>query len=178
MIQKHFDELRDRRVTSRKGIVVGKLYAVCHCPLDNPYTAGVAPFASIKKVVDVQFLSHNDIYNIPNRERLHQKNPEALARLFADDVLNEKVWMFRTEELPFPDGRTYVNWNHVSTYAQPQGAPFNYLLDVSALEAEGIEILLTTSVKYVESDELREEREWERKLEREWEDAWIPEELA
>lgn len=154
-----YNDLRDRRIKNREEIVLGRAYLICHVPMDNPFTHGCFPSCSEKKIVDVQFLSHNDIHTNGKRHLFRDK--EAFARLLASDILNEKAWLFRTEE-PGRTGGEYISWSHFSDHGVGPDAhsPVNFILDLEKLSAEGITVLRTTSQTYVMSDSLKLEREY------------------
>lgn len=120
-----------------------------------------------RKIVEVRQISHNEIH-LKGREAFY-KDPETVARLWASDLLNRQDWMFRTEEEPFRDGSEYINWHHCSTYVSEDAGPtINYVLDLEALATEGIDVLRSTSVHYIISEELRHDRDME--------DEWFNEE--
>lgn len=166
-----YDQLRDRRVRGHEKLVVGRSYLLCHVPLDNPYTAGVDPSCTERKIVEVRQISHNEIH-LKGREALY-KNPEGVARMWDSELLNRQDWMFRTEEEPFRDGSEYINWHHCSTYASEDAGPtINYVLDLEALATEGIDVLRSTSVYYIMSEELRHDRDMEDAFLRSMEDDY------
>lgn len=164
-LKMHYDKLRDWRVKGKDALVVGHRFLLCHVPLDNPYTFGVDPCCWERKIVDLKLLSFNDIHLIGKEANF--RDDAAVARMKADDVLTEKVWMFRTEEEPFSDGREYVNWDHCATYIPKDGTPCNFVLDLEHLERMGIAVIRETSVPFVMDEGLRRDREAEAQWERE-----------
>lgn len=161
----HFDELSDRRIRTHDEIVIGERYLLCHVPMENPIRFGLLPYCSERRIIEIAYLSYNDIHGIPPKEIFD--DPETPDRLRNSEVLNTKHWSFRTQERPFSDGQPYINW-HICT---DQGLDLasetryvNYLLPLDRLAQEGIEVLRTPSKPYVLSEELKEELEFDRRM--------------
>ena len=164
IIPVHYDLLRDRRIRRHEDLVPGRAYMSCHVPLDNPFTGGVDPGCFTLTLMSVAFRSHNDIHTHPYKHRF--RDQEALARVLADPVLNEKAWLY-AYEYEGHRGMLHTMWKYCTDHGMDGGEPevgpepYNYLLDIYALAQAGIKVLPTTSVEYTMAESLREERDHE-----------------
>lgn len=157
----HYDQLRFARIKNIHDLRVGKKYAVCHVPMDNPYTMGVDPHMSIATVIDVRCWSFNEENGYPKGRGSH----------VSFSTLDDRVWKFHLERpstlrsVLRPEDGMYRSWHHATDYGMSaKRDPYNYLLDIEALAAEKVNILPTTSVKFVISPVLEEERRWEASM--------------